>query len=107
MSDADPASTPLLHRLTARERYAILAAGALGLAVGQWLGLLLVPDAALAVPTETTPHGSVDAIYQPVPEVMLLATTIMLGVAVWAVWQAIQVPGGRWTVDPTGGDQDG
>ncbi|WP_136688247.1 hypothetical protein [Halorhabdus amylolytica] len=59
---------PWPARLTVRERYALPAPAALELAAGLWLGLWMVPNEVLAVPTETPPHGGVSTIYQPVPE---------------------------------------
>jgi len=111
VSDDDPPAEPgepipWLARLTVRERYALPAAGALGLAAGLWLGFWMVPDEALAVPTETLPHsGDVTAIYHPVPGVLPILTVVLLAVATWATWQAIQEPGGRWTAEESGGEE--
>ena len=107
MSDDDPPAEPgepipWLARLTARERYALPAAASLGLAAGLWMGLWMVPDEALDVPTETTPYGEVSAVYHPVPGILPLATVLLLALAAYCIWRASQESGGRWTVDGGG-----
>ncbi|WP_435364538.1 hypothetical protein [Haloarchaeobius sp. DYHT-AS-18] len=57
--------------LSKREKTLIVGVGALALVAGVWLGLWMVPDAALDVPKETVTgyegREVVDARYQPVP----------------------------------------
>ncbi|WP_435359511.1 hypothetical protein [Haloarchaeobius sp. DFWS5] len=67
--------------LSKREKALVVGVGAVALVAGMWIGLWLVPDAALDVPKETVEQGGqtfVDARYQPVPSAMPLYSFAVL-----------------------------
>jgi hypothetical protein len=66
------------------EYAAAVVTGSVALVVGVWAGLWLVPDAALAVPTETI-HGHETPAYTPVPGFLPLAS---VGIVVFGGWNA-------------------
>ena len=77
--------TSLISR---REVAFVAVTASVALVFGWWMGLWMVPDAALDVPTETSVgyEGTtvVDARYQPVPTWLPVISLFPLGVAVWA-----------------------
>lgn len=73
-------------RLSDREKAIVACALAVGIVVGLWVGLSLLPVEALDVPTDerTTSTGTVErAAYLPVPWSFFAVT---IGVPVIAVW---------------------
>lgn len=77
--------TPFASR---RDVALVAVTASVALVAGWWMGLWMVPDAALDVPTETSVgyEGTtvIDARYQPVPTWLPVISLFPLGVAVWA-----------------------
>jgi hypothetical protein len=72
------------------EAAAAVAAGTVAVVVGLWAGLWMIPDAALAVPTETLPNGDVTAKYQPVPSALPVLSAVVAAVGGWATWTVMR-----------------
>ena len=69
-----------------REKAVIACALAVGIVVGLWAGLSLLPPEALDVPTDeqTTPNGTVErTVYLPVPRSFFGVTIIVPAIAAW------------------------
>lgn len=78
--------TSVLSRLTDREQIIILLTASTAFVAGIWVGIWLIPSAALDVPMNTRYHGPEmiqTPAYQPVPTYLPVLSILVLVVAVF------------------------
>jgi hypothetical protein len=84
--------TPI--ELSDREKAVAILTGTTLFVAGTWAGLMLVPDAALDVPTETTEmrDGTIqyDARYLPIPNHLPLVSVAILAIGAWFAYQTLR-----------------
>lgn len=103
--------TPSIREhLTRREQSLGLIVAALALTVGIWIGVWLVPTAALDVPTNTYyENGEIvrQLAYQPVPTYLPVASVLLVGITAYgslAIYSSADTP--ELPVDFDGGERD-
>jgi len=76
--------------LTNREKALVVQTATIAGLIGIWVGIGLVPDAALSVPTEETPSGRIEPAYTAIPTYLPLFTVAVLAVGTYAAYGIVR-----------------
>lgn len=97
--DADSQDTNMTDKIrfnvTTREKTIAILTGVVAFTVGLWVGLWMIPDAALSVPTDTyVDNGRTvrDVAYQPVPSYLPALSALLVGGGLYAAWSINRSP---------------
>ena len=85
---------------------AAVGAGTVALVVGLWVGVWMIPDAALAVPTAMK-YGEAVAAYQPVPNHLPAMSVVVVAIGAWGARSFLRTPSERDERAETGAATDG